>query len=69
VVNIYKYTFTFWHRPGIEPGTFDPKSDTVTITPPPLPAFRIGPVSMDYGLGLDMEFSSDRLGIFCNHKR
>jgi len=22
VVNIYKHAFTFWHRPGIEPGTF-----------------------------------------------
>jgi len=22
VVNIYKHTLTFWHHPGIEPGTF-----------------------------------------------
>jgi len=35
VVNIYKHAFPFWHCPGIEPGTLDPKSDTVTTTPPP----------------------------------
>jgi len=22
MLNIYKHAFTFWHRPGIEPGTF-----------------------------------------------
>jgi len=36
VVNIYTHAFTFWHRPGIEPGTFDPKlghSDHYSTTP------------------------------------
>jgi len=30
MVNIYKHAFTFWHRPGIEPEPFDPKSDILT---------------------------------------
>jgi len=34
VVNIYKHAFTFWHRPGSNPGPFDPKSDNLTTTPP-----------------------------------
>jgi len=32
VVNICKHTFTFWHRPGIEPRPFDQKSDHLTTT-------------------------------------